>query len=48
VATWNETLAASRAIREIAREVSAFSQAKGWGSTCRARPPAPAEPPPIA
>ena len=48
VATWKETLAASRAIREIAREVAAFSRAKGWGSTCRARPPAPAEPPPTA
>jgi len=48
VATWKESLAASRTIREIAREVSAFARGKGWGSTCRARPPAPAEPPPTA
>ena len=38
----SELVAASRAIRASAREAPQFARAKGWGATCRPRPPAPA------
>ena len=38
---------ASRAIRATAREALELARAPGWGSTCRALPPAPAREPPL-
>jgi hypothetical protein len=47
-ATWEELLAASRAIRATAREAARFARAPGWGATCRPLPPAPPPEPPTA
>jgi len=39
-APWSELLAASRGIRDLAREALRLAREPGWGDTCRARPPA--------